>query len=158
MRDPHMAPGYQDAHARGDQCKHAVRATPRGLCRSMQCTQQEHDTKRQERDALEDAQRTRLQRIHVAELCVERVAQQRRTGEKAEQELRSKRGAERIDHGATLAAGRMRAKTGGEATGSTASTSGAETPTIDSIPEPQKHQSSGATGALVIQRVRPRAA
>jgi hypothetical protein len=106
----------------------------------MECTQQEHDSKREKRNALEDAQRARLQRIHVAQLRVERIPQQCDAREEAKQELDAERSAEEIDHVATLAAGRMRAKTGDEGVGSAADTNGSEVPTADSISRPPKAQ------------------
>jgi hypothetical protein len=62
---------------------------------------------------------------------VECIPKQRSAGEEAEQELDTKRSAERIDHVATLAAGRMCAKTDSEASGSPPDTSGMKMPMID---------------------------
>ena len=91
---PGMAARIAGAHCRRDEREQRPGLASARRTRRMQATEQEYEAERGEGDALEDAERTRLDA--ELELHVERIAEQRGADGESEQELTAERPVERI--------------------------------------------------------------
>ncbi|KAG1230952.1 hypothetical protein G6F68_019244 [Rhizopus microsporus] len=80
-----VARGDADTHRGGDEGQYAIGRAARSVGRPVQRADQEQQAERGECQALEDAQRARLQ-AHL-QLQEDRVAQQARTDQEAQEEL-----------------------------------------------------------------------